>query len=105
MAEWDKTKVHCLVTWITLADLDQTSRGFRSAGNAKTTSLTFWNPGDSAAMRKGKARTVAIRPMTTGWRKRTFSSAVMAAMPRANMQFVMAPSSSAAITPPCNMPV
>ena len=61
MADWDHTKVHCLVTWLTLVDLDQTSRGFGTTGNAKMTNLTFWNPGDSVAIRRAKARTVAIQ--------------------------------------------
>ena len=50
-----------LVTWITLVDLDQTARGFDSAGSAKMTSLGHWNPGDSEAVRKGRARTIAIQ--------------------------------------------
>ena len=61
MASWDKTDVSCLVTWITLVDLDQTARGFDTAGSAKMTSLGFWNPGDSGPLRKQKARTIAIQ--------------------------------------------
>ena len=42
--------------------------------------------------------------MTTGSRYRTFNSAVIATQPRANMQFVMAPSNSEAITPAVEQP-
>jgi hypothetical protein len=61
MADWDKGKVHCLVTWMTMVDLGQTKKGFDGAGPTKMTSLAFWTPNDSASLRKAKARTIAIQ--------------------------------------------
>ncbi len=61
MAEWDKSKVECLVTWITLVDLGQTRKGGLAAGCVKMEDLAFWNPHDSLAIRKSKARTIAIQ--------------------------------------------
>jgi len=61
MTEWKKERVNCMVTWLTLVDLDQTKKGFTNTGPTKMSSLTFYNPSDSAVVRKGKARTIAVQ--------------------------------------------
>jgi hypothetical protein len=61
MAEWDRSMVHCLVTWITLVDLGQTRRGFESAGKLKMKRMQFWDPHASADVRRMRAKTVAIQ--------------------------------------------
>ncbi|MCR9248684.1 MAG: hypothetical protein NXI31_26955 [bacterium] len=61
MANWDKATVACKITWITLSDLDQHSRGFDNAGKLKMKNLGFWDPNASKPVLKMRAKTVQIQ--------------------------------------------
>lgn len=60
MSIWSKSNLSHRRTYIVLRILDQTRRKFSTAGNTKMDKLNFWVPGDSAAIRKAKARSLAI---------------------------------------------
>lgn len=59
MANWSKNNLAHRRTYLTLRILNQTRRRFDSAKSAEMNQLDFWVSGDSAAIRRGKARALA----------------------------------------------
>ncbi len=61
MATWSKNNLAHRRTYLSLRILVETKRKFSSAGPQEIRKLDFWVEGDSANMRKTKARSLATR--------------------------------------------
>jgi hypothetical protein len=59
MSNWTKNNLAHRRTFLTLRILEQTKRQFEAAADQKMSQLKFCVPGDSAQMRKEKARSLA----------------------------------------------
>jgi len=59
MSIWSKNNLAHRRTFLTLRILEQTKRQFENAAGQTSSQLKFWVPGDSADIRKEKARALA----------------------------------------------
>lgn len=57
--EWTNNNLACINTWAFLRALGQLKAIFKNAGVLKMDTLAFWNPLDSAALRRAAALAVA----------------------------------------------
>lgn len=57
--EWTNNNLACINTWAFLRALGQLKAIFKKAGTLQMDALAFWNPLDSAALRRAAALTVA----------------------------------------------
>jgi len=59
MADWSENNRACKTLWSTLFEMHQVSTIFNDSGVLKMSDLTFYNPLDSADMRKQHAAIIA----------------------------------------------
>lgn len=61
MSTWSNKKPACVMTWVTLAIMDQSKKAFPRSENVKVKNLQFWNPASNPQLRKARARGLAIQ--------------------------------------------
>jgi len=61
MADWNKNNLAHTNTFLALRILAQTSKRFAAAGAQEIDDLAFWVVGDSASMRRAKAKSLAAQ--------------------------------------------
>lgn len=63
MADWSIDTPCCVMTWITLALLDQSTKAFPASGTVPMRRLAFWAGSDE--LRAVRAKTLAIQVIAT----------------------------------------